>query len=210
MLFVSMLFVAHVFQLKMLETVPDSEDAVLKVILDLAAVEGISLPECVPSATSATSSVSLHTTIDTGEQAVDVAWNQLCVLLRKRFLERLKQSSGGSDTSCERRRVVTSLCAVLPRTVVASQYLNIRQLQLDACIRQCLYPHGDQKQNFAASVDGFNAAVDKIVMMISTDLEVLMTGCLMEDLDEAFQMLGSIYFERLQDEVEHLVGKLAK
>jgi len=195
----------------MLETVPDSEDAVLKVILDLAAVEGISLPECVPAAASAASSaLSLHTTADTGEQAVDATWNQLCVLLRRRFLERLKQISDGSSTGFERRRTVTSLCALFPQTVVASQYLTIRQLQLDACIDQCLYPQGDWKQNFEASVAGFKTAVDKIVVMISGDFEVLMTGHLTEDLDEAFQMLGDIYFDRVQDEVKLLVEKLAK
>lgn len=211
LLSVSMLFTVTVFQLKMLETVPDSEDAILKVILDLAAVEGISLLECVPSVSSATSSVlSLHTTIDTGEQAVDAAWNQLSVLLRRQFLEQLKQISDGSDTSCERRRIVTSLCALLPRTVVASQYLSIRQLQLDACIDQCLHPQGDRKQYFEASVEHFKAAVDKIVIMISGDLEVLMSGCLVEDLDDAFQMLGNIYFDRVQDEVELLVEKLAR
>lgn len=200
-----------IFQLKTLETVPDSEDAVLKVILDLAAHEGICLPECIPAATSATSSaLSLHTTIDTGEQAVDAAWNQLCVLLRRQFLERLKQISGGSDSGCERHRVVISLCALLPRTIVASQYLNIRQLQLDACIDQCLYPLGDHKQNFEASVDGFKSAVDKVLVMISDDFELMMTGCLMEDLDEAFQMLGDIYFDRFRDEIEVLVEKFAK
>jgi len=195
----------------MLETIPDSEDTILKIILDLAAVEGVCLPECVPPAASAMSSaLSLHTTIDSGEQAADATWNQLCVLLRRQFLERLKQTSDGSGTGVERRRVVTSLCALFPRTIVASQYVNIRQLQLDACIDLCLYPQGDQKHNFEASVEGFSAAVDKTLVMISDDFELLVTGCLTEDLDEAFQMLSNIYFDRLQDQIELLVEKLAK
>ena len=199
------------FQLKTLETVPDSEDVILKVILDLAAVEGISLPECIPAAATATSSVlSLHTAIDTGEQAVDATWNQLCVLLRRRFLERLKQISDGSGTSIERHRVISSLCALFPRTVVMSQYRSIRQLQLDSCIDQCLYPQGDRKQNFVASVDGFKAAVSKIMVMISDDFDLMMTRSLTEDLDEAFQILGDIYFDRVQDEIELLADKMAK
>ena len=199
------------FQLKTLETVPDSEDVILKVILDLAAVEGISLPECIPAAATATSSMlSLHTAIDTGEHAVDAAWNQLCVLLRRRFLERLKQISDGPGTSSERLRVISSLCALFPRTIAASQYRSIRQLQLDSCIDQCLCPQGDGKQNFEASVVGFKAAVSKILVMISDDFELLMTRCLTEDLDEAFQILGDIYFDRVQDEIELLVDKMSK
>ena len=201
-----------IFQLKTLETVQDSEDDILKVVLDLAAVEGISLPECIPAAaTASTSSVlSLHTAIDTGEHAVDTMWNQLCVLLRRRFLERLKQISDGPSTSFERRRIVASLCALFPRMVVASQYRSIRQLQLDSCIDQCLYSQGDRKQNFEVSVEGFKAAVDKILVMMSDDFELLMTRCLTEDLDEAFQMLGDTYFDRLQDEIELLVDKMTK
>jgi len=200
-----------IFQLKSLETARDSEDAVLKVVLDLAAVEGICLPECIPAAASATSSaLSLHTPVDTSEQAVDAAWNQLCVLLRMRFLERLKQLSDGSSTRLERWRIVSSLCALFPRMIVMSQYHSVRQVQLDACFEQCLYPQGDRKQNFEESVEGLKAAVDKILVMMSDDLELLMTRCLMEDLDEALQTLGSIYFDRLQDEIELLVDKMAK
>jgi len=198
-------------QLKTLECVPDSEDTVLKVLLDLAAVEGVSLPECVPSALSPSSSaLSLHTTVDTGEQAVDSTWNQLCVLLRRRFLERLKQISGGSGTGCERRQTVASLCTLFPRTVVVSQYLSIRQVQLDSCIDRCLYQQGDQKQSFGASVEGFKAAVERIVAMMSDDFELLISRCLTDELDDAFQVLGDIYFDRVHDEVELLVDKMAK
>ena len=179
-------------------------------ILHLAAVEGICLPECIPTAASASSALSLHTAVDAAEQAVDATWNQLCVLLRRRFLERLKQINDGSSYSFERRRVIASLCSLFPGTVVASQYRSIRQLQLDSCIDQCLYPQGDRKQNFEASVAGFRVALDKILTMMSDDFELLMTRCLTEDLDEAFQMLGDIYFDRLQDEIELLVDKMAK
>ena len=195
--------------LKMLESVPDSEDAVLKIILDLASVEGLRLPECSQAVETGTSSLlSLHTAIDTAEQAVDATWNQLCVLLRRRFLERLKQVSDGCGTTSERRHLVTSLCVLSPRTVVASQYCSIRHLQLDACIDQFLYPQGDQERNFQAWSEGFKCAVDKILVMMSDDFDLLVTGCLMEDVDEAFQFLGDVYFDRLQDEIGLLADKM--
>ena len=200
-----------IFQLKTLETLPGSEDAVLKVILDLALVEGISLPSCMPAATSpASSALSLHTAIDANEHAVDATWNQLCVLLRRRFLERLKQIADGPSTGCERRLLVTNLCALSPQAVVASQYQSIRQLQLDSCVSECLCLQGDRMQSFEQSVNGFKDAVNKILAMMSDDVDLLMTGCLTEDLDEAFQLLGDVYFDRVQDEVELLVDKITK
>ena len=195
--------------LKMLETVPDSEDTALKVILDLASIEGLRLPEYSQATEAAASSLlSLHTAVDAGEQAVDATWNQLCVVLRRRFLERLKQISDGSGTTSERWRLVASLCIFFPRTVVASQYHSIRHLQLDACIDQFLYTQGDQTRSLHALAESFKAAVDKVLVMMSDDFDLLVTGCLMEDLDEAFQFLVDVYFDRLQDEIGLLVDKI--
>jgi len=65
-------------------------------------------------------------------------------------------------------------------------------------------------QSFEQSVNGFKDAVNKILAMMSDDVDLLMTGCLTEDLDEAFQLLGDVYFDRVQDEVELLVDKITK
>jgi len=196
-------------QLKTLETVEGSEDSVLKVLLELASVEGLSLPECCCAVVAETTSVlSLHIAVDSGEEVADATWNQLCALLRIRFIERLKQLSEGPGTGCERRQLVGSLQAVFPRTIVVSQYRSIRQLQLDSCIDRYLYPEGDRKLDFAASVEGFRAAMDDISAMMASDFELTVTGCLTDDLDEAFQLLGDVYFDRVQDEVALLVHKL--
>jgi len=197
--------------LKTLEAVADSEDVILKVLTDLVSGQGLCLPECNPAAQAAMSSVQqlFNTTIDTGEQAVEATWKQLCVLLQRRFLERLKQISAGPGTALERRQLVTSLCILLPRTVAASQYCSTRQQQLDSCIGQCLCASGDPRQHVKASVEGFKAAVNRILTMMSDDVELFMTGCLTENLEEAFQLLASIYFDCLEDEIGLLVDKIA-
>jgi len=132
------------------------------------------------------------------------------VPLVSRFLERLKQTSDESGTSLERQRVVGSLSALLPRSVVTSQYRGVRQLQLDQCFDHYLYPQGDRKLTSEDSVEGFRAALDKILLMMDSDFELLMTGCLSEELDEAFQMLGDIYFDRIHDEIQMLVDHMTK
>ena len=195
--------------LNTLETVPDSEDAVLKAVLHLASVEGLCLPECSQATEAVMPSVlSLHTAVGTGEQAVAATWNQLRVLLRGRFLERLKQVSDASGTMSERCHLVTSLCALFPQTVIASQYRSIRHLQLDACIDQFICAQGHQKRNLRALAESFKAAVDRILVMMSDDFDLLVAGCLTDDLDEAFQFLVDVYFGRLQDEIGLLVDKL--
>lgn len=59
-------------------------------------------------------------------------------------------------------------------------------------------------------MEGFKAAVERIVAMMSDDFELLISRCLTDELDDAFQVLGDIYFDRVHDEVELLVDKMAK
>jgi hypothetical protein len=186
----------------------------MQAILHLSCSEGIILPECSTdsaAASGAESVISLHGAVDSQEHAVSAAWNQLCLQLRHRILQRLERLPDSSP-SCYRHQLVSGLQLLFPSSQIASLYRNIRQRQLESCIEQQLRsPGGLRKQSFVSFVPKFSDFTSKVAAMMRDDFELFVSGAFEEiDFENSFDYLGEIYFDRLQDEVENAIDKLLR
>lgn len=201
------------FQMKTIESVPDGEAAVMQAILHLSCSEGIILPECSmdTAATGAESVISLHGVIDSQEHAVTAAWNQLCLQLRHRVLQRLERLPDGNPDSC-RYHLLSGLQLLFPSSHIAALYRSIRQRQLESCIEQQLHSSGGlRKQSFVSFVPKFSDFMSKVAAMMRDDFELCIAGTFEGiDFENSFDYLGEIYFDRLQDEVEAAADKLLR
>lgn len=163
---------------------------------------------------------SLHTVTDSTQQAVDAAWNQLCVQLRLRFIERLMHLAPVTDSlmpqrqqvvsgvSAERQQAVSGLCALLPVGQVESQYRVIRQQQLSALFDESLQGVTKLPPSVGKLVGVFCETMSRVLLMMSQDFELFVAGSLNIALDQVYQTLTDIYCEQIQLQVETIVNKL--
>lgn len=199
------------FQMKAMESAPDGEAAVMRALLHLSCSEGIILPECSTdtAATGAESVISLHGVVDSQEHAVIAAWNQMCLQLRHRILQRLERLPDGSPGGC-RHQLLSGLQLLFPSSHIAALYRSMRQRQLESCIEQQLHSSGGlRKQSFVSFVPKFSDFMSKVAAMMRDDFELCTAGTFEGiDFENSFDYLGEIYFDRLQDEVEAATDKL--
>jgi len=196
-----------------LESTPDSETAVMQAIFHLSSCEGIVLPECFASGLSTVteSVVSLHGVVDSADYSVTAAWNQLCLQLHHRVMQRI-ESLPDDCRSNSRHQLISGLQVIFPSAQILSQYRGLRQGQLKQCINQHLNSAGvAKKQTFETFVSKFPQLMSKVFVMMSEDFKLFTSGTFEElDLDYSYDYMGEIYFDHLLDEVETAVEKLSR
>ena len=192
---------------------------VLSDLIRLHSFEGISLPVCLSSADLISQSTfSLHTAVDQSELVTESLWNDICLRLRRYFVDKLTKLPVSLEVeplySCSamrRLQYFQSLCSIFSKTDVIGKYRCIRTQQLQARFETNQRPcptASDRVSKFRCCVEEFVLMRSTIVNMIKEDFELFrMLGNL--DGNEIFKCLMEIYFECLQDQAALVVEKLS-
>lgn len=175
--------------------------------MTLYSSQGLAFPTCV-SATDfvSQSTLSLHAAVDQSEQAVESLWNDLCLRLRRCFIEKLvrlpteQSPSVFSATRQNRVHYVRCLCSVFPAANVLEKYSSIRQQQVQSCLGKI----GGRKEKFSDIVGTFVRNSQTLLLMIDADFDLFNSGVFAAEVD-TFKGIGEIYFDVILDHVSGIL-----
>ncbi len=144
-------------------------------------------------------------------QVVEKHWNDICQRFRKYLLERLMKLPSGQPShkinfnGSKRLEYVQSLCALNPEEETWQRYRSLRGKQVNNCLKESSVS-GDN-QSFLDVATGFKAASQKILIMISEDVE-LFSSRVFSHTTSLFKALQEVYMDRLQEEIATIVDCL--
>lgn len=201
--------IARVLQatIKFLEAHPGSEENVLRDLLTLYSSQGLAFPTCA-SATDfvSQSTLSLHAAVDQSEQVVESLWNDLCLRLRRCFVEKLvrlpveQSPSAFSAARQNRAHYVRCLCSIFPAANVLEKYSSLRQQQVQSCLGKV----GGRKDKFSDVVRTFVRNSKTVLPMIDADFDLFNSGVFADEVD-TFKGIGEIYFDVVLDHVSGIL-----
>ncbi len=105
----------------------------------------------------------------------------------------------------KRLEYVQSLCALNPEEETWQRYRSLRGKQVNNCLKESSVS-GDN-QSFLDVATGFKAASQKILIMISEDVE-LFSSRVFSHTTSLFKALQEVYMDRLQEEIATIVDCL--
>ena len=186
----------------------------MQAIFYFSSMKGIALPVCqIADGPLILDPVSSPDGIfDSQQLAVSSAWNQLCLHLRRRVFERIESMPIGSGNG-QVSQLLTGVQVIFPPSKIASQYRSLRLRQLDSYVEQHQLRSSSaiRIQSFEALVPRFSEFMSKVLVMMSEDFELFISGTFEEnDFEKSFDCLGEIYFDRLLEEIKAVVDKLQR
>ncbi len=188
-------------------------------------MEGLSLP----SGTSdldvmAQSTFSMNTAVDSGEQVTEALWNDICLRMKKYFLESLRkldlpsQALAVARIGKKRLSCVQSLCALFSVKRVWTMYVGVRGQQMKNLIQMILYPDQSQQQGhssskkkaaalFTLASGNLGKMAEVLIQMIDEDFILLNSGVFGEGV-EVMRGLRDLYSDRVVDELCIIMERL--
>ena len=229
-----MYFPSFRVQKSVMDKNPGCEESMLQNLLKLSSMEGISLPIRSSHSDHVTqSTMSINTVVDEVEQMNETLWFDICVRFRKYFIEKINQLPVGQPAprinirSGKRLQYLQSLCALYPAEEIWPRYRSLRMHKVLCCLRgqyadQPSSPHsgtgtnasppprnpgGNDEASFESRVADFESGVQKLVIMIREDFELLNSGVLTKVIS-TFDALQEIYLESCSEELSGLIERL--
>jgi hypothetical protein len=213
-------------QIKLLESGDENELLVLQSMIHLSSMEGLVFPKCTVANASSLNCGTDVATSASGTVDPSAVWNSLCLRIRNKVLNQLerlpiiecpdKQTPQFGCQSNKRRQLISSLHLLFTSSQIAMQYRELRQNQLQKLIDQQLHTlpsSGGLKRQASCdqSVERFVSLMSKVTGMMAEDFELLISGGFEDiDLDNSFDCMSDIYFERLLIEIETIVDKFVR
>ena len=168
--------------------------------------------------------MSINTVVDEVEQMNETLWYDICVRFRKCFIEKLINLPVGQPVprinihEGKRLEYLQSLCALYPTEEIWPRYRSLRVNQVLSCLKASAAgpssPENDptcwqdgSSNNFANSVARFETGVQKLIIMIREDFELLNSGVLLKVIS-TFDGIQEIYLDNLSEEISSLVDAL--
>ena len=174
-------------QMKLLEEKPGSEESILQHLLQLTSKEGMCLPRCTANTTVSASTLSINTATDDAEHANLNLWNDICMKLRKYFIDKLSKLPVATKRNekpviralgDERLRYLQSLCSLFPPDNIWLRYKSLRIHQLDARLLCSKSGQAGKDMSFLRIVSHMSEELlPTLETMISEDYEVSV-GCM--------------------------------
>lgn len=197
----------------------------LQSMMHLSSMEGLVIPKCTSANASSVNCADLPSassgTLDPG-----AAWNSLCLRIRNKVFSQLDQlprvdcpDNQLPPSGChnnKRRQLISSLHLLFTSSQIAMQYRDLRQNQLQKLIDQQirnLPSSGVLKRQPSCdlSVDRFANFMSSVTGMMAEDFDLLVNGGFEDiDLDNSFDCMSDIYFERLQNEIETIADRFVR
>ena len=170
--------------MSLLDENPGSEEAVLQHLLQLTSKEGMHLPRCSSISGVSASTLSINTATDDAEHANQNLWNDVCMRLRRHFIDKLSKLpvEGGRGRNGkrqirplgdERQRYLQSLCSLFPADNIWQRYKSLRMHQLDTCLLCSKNGQSGRDTSFLCAVSHLgDELLPTLEVMVVEDYEV--------------------------------------
>ncbi|KAF6034546.1 KIAA0825 [Bugula neritina] len=189
---------------------PGSEQSILSLLLSLCSHTGLTLPWKVCGQGGQRASVmSLNVVNDEDEQMCDALWEEIRRALEDYVVACLYQLPTADDSltiRSNRSQYIDKLQLLTSTRQLCQQYRSLRVYCLNQLVNDQLSSEGSSA-TFPQIVNAFDRISTNVITMIDGDFHLLISG-IFKKVSTTFEVISSIYFDKLTDELESVFDDL--